>query len=65
MPTLAQRWVEEGIEKGIKKGKREGAFEKAVETCRKLLVSGVDPEIVSNATDLSIEKVLEIKKELK
>ena len=65
MPSLAQRWMEEGIEKGIRKGKKEGALEKAIETCKNALNSGIAPEMISKITGLSLEKVLEIKKELK
>jgi len=64
MPSLAQRWLEEGIAKGVAKGKEEGALSKAIETCKKLLVSGIDPAIVSDATGISIKEVLKIQKEI-
>jgi len=54
MPSLGRTIFNEGRE--------EGAFQKAVETCRKLLLSCVDPKIVSESTGISIERVLEIKK---
>ncbi len=54
MPSLGRTIFNEG--------KEEGALEKAIETCRNLLVSGIDPKIVSNATGLSVKEVLKIQK---
>ena len=65
MPSLAQRWMEEGIEKGIRKGKKEGALENKIEICRNLLKEGLNLETISKVTGLSTEKVLEIQKNLK
>ncbi len=45
-------------------GRQEGSYLKAVETCKKLLLLGLSPSVVSNATDLPLEKVLEIQKSL-
>ena len=60
MISLADRLRQEGKQEG----KQEGAFLKAVETCKRLLLMGVNPSVVSNATELPIEKVLEIQKSL-
>ncbi|MFO7736194.1 MAG: Rpn family recombination-promoting nuclease/putative transposase [bacterium] len=44
--------------------RQEGSYLKAVETCKKALFSGLPPEVVSQITDLPLEKVLEIQKSL-
>ena len=72
MPSLAQKWLEqgreqgmgEGIEKGIEKGLEEGAVAKAVETCKSALREGANPEFISKITGLTIEKIKEIQKNL-
>jgi predicted transposase/invertase (TIGR01784 family) len=56
MPTLAQRWAEEGKEKG--------AFANKIEICKNLIKEGLKLETISKVTGLSLEKVLEIKKNL-
>ena len=61
MPTLAQKWLEQGKAEG----REEGAFRKAVDTCRNLLNAGLSIDVISKATALPVEKVLEIQKELK
>jgi predicted transposase/invertase (TIGR01784 family) len=60
MPSLAQRWIEEGEEKGFKKG----IVKEKIDVCKNALNSGISPEVVSKITGLSLKKVLEIKKEL-
>ncbi len=64
MPSLGKKIFNEGKEEGIKEGIEEGAFLKAIETCRNALQSGLSPEMVSKITNLSLEKVLEIKDSL-
>ena len=49
-------WFEDGIEEGKK--------EKAVETAENLLKEGDSPEKISRCIGLSLEKVLEIQKNL-
>jgi predicted transposase/invertase (TIGR01784 family) len=65
MPSLAKKWFEQGKEEGIEKGIEKGTFLKAVETCRNLLKEGLSFETISRVTGLSLEKVLEIQKEIK
>ena len=60
MPSLAQRWVEEGKEKGIKIGIEKDK----IDVCRNALKSGISPETVSKITGLPLKKVLEIKQEI-
>ena len=56
MPSLAQRWIEEGKEKGIEKDK--------IYVCKKALNSRISPDVVSKITGLPLKKVLEIKQKL-
>jgi predicted transposase/invertase (TIGR01784 family) len=61
MPTIAERWIQEGIEKGIEKGEHKAKLEDAISFHR----LGVSTEIISKATGLSIESLEEIfKKEV-
>lgn len=65
MPTLAQRWIEQGIEqgyeegmeKGVLKGKVEGIKEGKIETARELIKNGVSIDIISSSTGLPREEV--------
>jgi len=61
MPTLAQRWINEGVKKGIeqgvKKGIEQGVKKGKLETARELIMNGVDIKIVARATGLSIKEI--------
>jgi predicted transposase/invertase (TIGR01784 family) len=61
MPTIAERWIQEGIEKGKTEGKIEGKIEDALSFHR----LGVSAQIISKATGLSMERLEEIFKEEK
>ena len=65
MPSLGRKIYNEGREEGLQEGIEKGAIAKAVETCRNLLVAGLSIDLISKATALPIEKVLEIQKTLK
>ncbi len=65
MPSLGRKIYNEGREEGLQEGIEKGAIAKAVETCRNLLVAGLNIDLISKATDLPVEKVLEIQKSLK
>ena len=45
-------------------GHEEGVREKAIETAKKMLQEGLDVSIISRCTDLSIDKVENLKKEI-
>ncbi len=55
-----ERGREEGISVGIERGLAQGAYQKALETARNLLAMGLEPEQVSQGTDLPLETVLEL-----
>ncbi len=52
-----KKGIQEGIQKGIKEGKKEGILE----TAKNFLNQGIDKEIVSLCTGLSIEELEKIK----
>ncbi|WP_252242737.1 hypothetical protein [Clostridium sp. ZS2] len=70
MTELGKSLIEEGIEKGIQKGiekgrekgKSEGKLEKAIETAKIAIKKGMSNEVISELTDLSIEKIEIIRK---
>lgn len=65
MPTLAQKWLDQGKAEGREEGREKGREEGREETCRNALRSKISPETVAIITGLPLEKVLEIQKELK
>lgn len=58
--TIAEQLIKEGMEKGMEKGIKEGERK----TARNLLRLGYLAEQVVEATDLTIEEVMELKKEI-
>lgn len=62
MPTIAEKWVQEGMEKGIEKGMEKG-MEKSLESvCRKCFERGMDNEQISAITGLSTNKIEQLRK---
>jgi predicted transposase/invertase (TIGR01784 family) len=65
MPSLAQRWIEqgieqgieEGIEKGVLKGREEGIKEGKIETAKELIKNGVAFDIIARSTGLSKKEI--------
>ena len=51
-----------GKEEGIAEGKSAGMQEKAVEAAKKLLLKGINPEIIAECTGLTLEEVERIAK---
>ena len=56
--------IDEFRELGHEEGKKEGLLEKAIETAKKMLQDNLDSNIISKYTDLSIEEVEKLKKEV-
>ncbi|MBN1044138.1 hypothetical protein [Clostridium botulinum] len=50
------------IEEGIEKGKSEGNQENAIETAKRAIKKGMSNDVISELTDLSIEKIDIIRK---
>jgi predicted transposase/invertase (TIGR01784 family) len=55
---------EEGLKEGLQKGHEEGSLEKSIETAKKMLQKGYNITDISECTDLSIEEVEKLKKEV-
>ncbi len=55
MPTLAQRWIEEGKTEGLIEGKLEGKIEGKIEDARKMCEKGFSLEDIIDITGLSQE----------
>ena len=49
--------IESAEQKGIEKGKKEGENRKTIEIAKKLIVNGLDDELIKNSTGLSIEEI--------
>lgn len=74
--TIAEKLYKEGMEKGLKKGlekgrregrlegKLEGLIEGKIKTAKNLLRLGLTPEQVAQGAELSMDEVLQLKKEI-
>ena len=62
--SLTEFNAEEVIQDVKAEGIAEGAEQKAIEAAQNLLKRNIDPEIIAECTGLSLEKVLELQKEL-
>ena len=51
---------EEGISIGLATGREEGAYQNKLETARRLLAMGLEPEQVAQGTGLSLEVILQL-----
>lgn len=60
MKSAEKRGMEKGMEKGIEKGEHR----KAREMAKRLLGMGISPEQVADASELSLEEILELKKKV-
>ena len=55
---------EEGISIGLATGREEGAYQTKLETARNLLSEGLAPQMVARCTNLPVETVRELEREL-
>ena len=56
-----RKGIEKGIKKGIEKGMEKGKKEKAIEIAKSLLNIGLDVEMISSTTGLTIDEINSIK----
>lgn len=75
MPTLAQRWLEEGKEQGMQQGvqqglkqgkqlgKKDGLREGKIQTAKKALKEGLPIEVIARITQLPKKEIEALKKE--
>lgn len=61
--TIAEQLIKEGMEKGIEKGIEKGRLEEKKNVARKLLFAGLEIGQIVDATDLTMEEVMELKRE--
>ncbi len=57
MPTLSQRWVEQGEQKGIRKGIQKGRVEERLETAKKMKKDNLPIEMILKYTGLSSKEI--------
>ncbi|MDB8576113.1 Rpn family recombination-promoting nuclease/putative transposase [Turicibacter sanguinis] len=58
-----EKGIQKGIEEGVKQGLEQGAKQRNIEIAKNLIQNGLDNELISKSTGLSIEEVKEIRKE--
>ena len=64
LATGREEGREEGISIGLERGLERGAYQTKLETARNFLSEGLAPVMVARCTDLPLETVLELEKEL-
>ena len=55
--TARKRGLKEGMEKGLEKGMEKGRQEERIATAKRFRELGVSPDIIAQATGLSLEQV--------
>ena len=56
---------EEGIKQGMEKGLKQGVEKQAEESAIKLLNEKVSPEVIAKCVGITLEKILELQKNIK
>ena len=59
-----QKGKQKGIEQGIKQGIKQGEKKKSIEIAKKGILKGLDNETIMDLTELSIEEIELIRKEM-
>lgn len=59
-----EQGVKQGIEQGIQQGVKQGTQKEKIEIVKKMLKSNFDVEVIANITELSVEKIKEIRQDL-
>ena len=59
-----QKGIQKGIEQGIKQGIKQGEKKKSIEIAKKGILKGLDNETIMDLTELSIEEIELIRKEI-
>ena len=62
---IKKQAYKDGLEEGISQGFSQGALQKALETARNMLVYGDSVEKIAKITNISLETVKELAKEIK
>ena len=61
---IVEEYGDERAAEALQQGMQQGAQQKAIETAKNALALNLSPEIVSKISELSLEKVLELQKQL-
>ena len=59
-----QKGIKQGIKQGIEQGIKQGEKKKSIEIAKKGILKGLDNETIMDLTELSIEEIELIRKEL-
>ena len=59
-----EQGIQQGIEQGIEQGVKQGTQKEKIEIVKKMLKSNFDVEVIANITELSVEKIKEIRQDL-
>ena len=59
-----QKGRQEGIQEGIQKGIQKGKYERDIEVAKKMLSLGMEIDFIVEVTELSVEEIMRLKKEL-
>jgi predicted transposase/invertase (TIGR01784 family) len=65
MPTIAEKWIQEGEQKGIKKGREKGREEEKDDVARRSIQKEMTDADIRDITGLSIQKIQLLRKQLK
>ncbi len=60
MPTLAQRWIDEGMKKGMQQGKKQGKLE----TAQNMIENGINIDVIVRYTGLSRKEIEKLTKKI-
>ena len=61
---VEKQGIQKGIEQGIKQGIKQGEKKKSIEIAKKGILKGLDNETIMDLTELSIEEIELIRKEM-
>ena len=59
-----QQGIKQGIKQGIEQGIKQGEKKKSIEIAKKGILKGLDNETIMDLTELSIEEIELIRKEM-
>ena len=63
-PEVEKQGIQKGIQKGIEQGIKQGEKKKSIEIAKKGILKGLDNETIMDLTELSIEEIELIRKEM-
>ena len=63
--SAEQKGIERGFKEGKLKGLREGENKKAIEIAKNLIISGLENELIKNATGLEIDIIEKLRNEIR